>query len=55
MVEIMKDYLQESEVWTPDGSLVGLEAISSFYSYVFTLLPKGGTEFEMKPQDCQRG
>lgn len=48
--ELMKDYTQESEVWGPDGAMVGLEAISSFYSYVFTLLPKENTTLELKQQ-----
>jgi len=40
LAELMKDYSEESEVWTPNGAIVGLDAISSFYTYVFTLLPK---------------
>ena len=48
MDELMKDYAEQSELWTPDGAIVGLEAISSFYSYAFTLLPKGKTELEIK-------
>lgn len=39
--ELMKDYTEASEIWTPDGAISGLEAISSFFSYVFTLLPTG--------------
>ncbi len=48
MDELMKDYAEQSELWTPDGAIVGLEAISSFYSYAFTLFPKGKTELEIK-------
>ena len=48
MDELMKDYAGQSELWTPDGAIVGLEAISSFYSYAFTLFPKGKTELEIK-------
>lgn len=46
--EIMKDYTEQSEVWTPKGAIVGLEGISSFFSYVFTLLPRESTKLEMK-------
>lgn len=46
--ELMKDYTEESEVWTPDGEIVGLDAISSFFSYAFTLFPKGDTTLEIK-------
>ncbi len=46
--ELIKDYTEESEIWTPDGTMVGLKAISSFFSYVFTLFPKGNTKFELK-------
>ena len=48
MDELMKDYVQQSELWTPDGAIVGLEAISSFYAYAFTLFPKGKTDLEIK-------
>jgi len=48
MDELMKDYAEQSELWTPDGAIVGLEAISSFYAYAFTLFPKGKTELEIK-------
>ncbi len=44
----MKDYTEHSEVWTPDGEIVGLDAISAFYSYAFTLFPKGNTSLEIK-------
>ena len=46
--ELMKDYTEESELWTPDGAIVGLKAISSFFSYAFTLFPKGNTKLEVK-------
>lgn len=45
---LMKDYTEHSEVWTPDGEIVGLTAISSFYTYAFTLFPKGNTTLELK-------
>ncbi len=48
--EIMKDYTEQSELWTPDGPIVGLKAISSFFSYALTLFPKGNTKFELKKQ-----
>jgi hypothetical protein len=46
--ELMKDYAEQSELWTPDGAIVGLKAISSFYSYAFTLFPKDNTRLEIK-------
>lgn len=48
--ELMKDYTAESEIWSPEGQIVGIEAISAFFSYVFTLLPKDKTRFELKYQ-----
>jgi hypothetical protein len=46
--ELIKDYTEESEVWTPDGAIVGLKDISSFFSYAFTLFPKDKTKLEIK-------
>jgi hypothetical protein len=46
--ELMKDYTEQSEIWTPDSEIVGLAAISSFYSYAFTLFPKGNSTLELK-------
>ena len=48
MSELMKDYTEDSEVWTPNGTFTGLEAISSFFQYVFALMPKEGTQLEVK-------
>ena len=48
MDEVMKGYAEDAEVWTPNGTLVGTEAIASFLSYAFTVLPKGPTSFELK-------
>ena len=48
--ELMQDYTERSELWTPDGALVGLKAISSFFSNVFTFFPKGNTKLELKKQ-----
>jgi len=48
IVELMKDYSEQSELWTPDGAIVGLQAISSFFSYAFTLFPKDKTKLEIK-------
>ncbi|WP_375434152.1 nuclear transport factor 2 family protein [uncultured Hymenobacter sp.] len=47
---LIKDYVPTSEVWTPDGALIGLDSISSFYSYVFTLLPKESLHFEVRKE-----
>ena len=46
--EMMKDYTEQSEVWTSEGAIVGLEAISSFFSYVFTLLPQESIQLDIK-------
>ena len=46
--EIMEDFTEQSEVWTPEGAIVGLEAISSFFSYAFTLFPKESTRLDIK-------
>jgi hypothetical protein len=48
MEELMKDYTEQSELWTPDGPVTGLKAISSFFSYAFTLFPKDKTKLEIK-------
>ena len=46
--ELMKDYTEQSEVWTPEGPIAGLEAISAFFSYAFTLFPKDTTSLKIK-------
>ncbi|GEO05152.1 hypothetical protein AAE02nite_28160 [Adhaeribacter aerolatus] len=48
LAELMKDYSAESEVWTPDGAVVGLEAIAAFYTYIFSLLPKEQFNLDIK-------
>jgi ketosteroid isomerase-like protein len=45
--EIMKDYIEESEVLTPEGSLKGLTAIRDFFSNYFDVIPTGST-FDLK-------
>lgn len=45
--EIMKDYTEESEVFTPSGPLKGLEAIRAFFEAFFKAIPTGSA-FEMK-------
>jgi hypothetical protein len=46
--ELMKDYTEASELWMPEGEIIGLQAISAFYSYAFSLFPKGKTYLEEK-------
>lgn len=46
--ELLDDYTDQSELWTPEGPIVGLEAISSFYTWAFTLFPKDPTTLEIK-------
>ena len=48
LTELMGDYTEESELWTQDGIIAGKEAISSFFSYAFTLFPKDKTVLEIK-------
>jgi hypothetical protein len=45
--EIMKDFMEESELLTPDGALKGLNAIRSFFEEIFKIVPKGSA-LEMK-------
>ncbi|HYJ37258.1 MAG TPA: nuclear transport factor 2 family protein [Chitinophagaceae bacterium] len=46
--EVMKDYTDESEIWTSEGIIHGLDDIASFFSYIFTVLPRGGTQLGLK-------
>jgi hypothetical protein len=52
--EIMKGYTDESEIWTTEGTIRGIDAISSFFTYVFTVLPKG-TQFGVKQKIVSDG
>ncbi len=45
--EIMKDYTEESEVFSLSGPLKGLVSIREFFKAFFTIIPSGST-FEMK-------
>ena len=45
---IMDDFTEQSEVWTQEGAIKGLEAIRSFFTYAFTLFPKDGTRLDIK-------
>lgn len=47
LTEILKDYTEEAEVWTPDGPLKGLTAIRMFFAVYFVTIPTG-SPFEMK-------
>ena len=47
--EIMKDYTEESELVTPQGSVKGLVPIRKFFGDCFNLIPIGSA-FEMKQQ-----
>ena len=44
---IMKDYTEESELFTPNGSLKGLAEIRKFFEAFFIAIPTGST-FEMQ-------
>lgn len=39
--ELMKDYTEESQLFTPDGHLLGLAAIKEFFQSIFKLIPWG--------------
>jgi len=41
--EIIKDFTEQSELLTPQGSLKGLSAIRSFFEEIFKAVPKGST------------
>ena len=43
--EIIKDYTEQSILYTPNGEIKGLEGIKGFFDYVFTLLPKESFQF----------
>jgi len=43
----MKDFMEASELLTPEGPLKGLNAIRSFFEEIFKILPKGSA-LEMK-------
>ena len=45
--EIMKDYTEQSEIWTAKGPLKGLEQIRSFFSASLPLFPAGMTKFDI--------
>lgn len=45
--EIMNDYTEESQVFTPGGLLSGLSAIRKFFEEFFLAIPSGSA-FEMK-------
>ena len=48
LAEVMDDYTEESELWTQNGIIAGKDAISSFFTYAFTLFPKDETSLEIK-------
>lgn len=45
--EILKDYTQQSEILTIDGTVKGLKDIRQFFVDIFILIPTG-CDFEMK-------
>ena len=45
---VMEDYTEESELWTIEGIIKGVDAISTFFSYAFTLLPKKKTALHIQ-------
>ena len=53
--ELMNDYTEQSEVWTPQGAIVGLEAISTFFSNAFPLFPKNKTRLDIKQKIVKGG
>ncbi len=45
---LMEDYTEQSELWTTEGIITGVDAISAFFSYAFTLLPKKKTALHIQ-------
>ncbi len=45
---IMSDYAQDAVLFTPDGPLVGPEALRPFFVTLFAEFAKPGASFEMK-------
>ena len=45
--EIMKDFTEESELWTAEGPLKGLSQIQGFFSSMFPLFPTGQTQLNL--------
>lgn len=45
---LMEDYSEQSELWTGEGIITGVDAISAFFSYAFTLLPKNKTALHIE-------
>ena len=45
---IMDDFTEESEVWTREGAIKGMDAIRAFFSYAFTLFPSNSTRLDLK-------
>lgn len=50
LAEIMKDYTDESELWSPQGRVAGLAAIEEFFAQAFGLVPAGQTTFNLTQQ-----
>ncbi|RYG39906.1 MAG: nuclear transport factor 2 family protein [Chitinophagaceae bacterium] len=48
--ELLKDYTEDSVLLTPSDSLKGITAISNFYSWAISALPKGQTQLELLQQ-----
>jgi len=51
--EIMKDYTEDSELFTPEGLLNGLSTIRQFFADYFVIVPTGST-FDMKQLTVSR-
>lgn len=45
--EILKDYTEDSEIFTPSGPIKGLPAIEKFFADYFKAIPTGSA-FELK-------
>ena len=52
---LMDDYTEQSELWTAEGVITGIDAISSFFNYAFTLLPKKKTAFHIQKMIVRSG
>ena len=51
--EILKDYTEDSEIFTPSGPIKGLLAIEQFFTDYFNAIPTGSA-FELKQLAVRR-
>jgi hypothetical protein len=45
--EMLKDYTEDSVVWTADAEFKGKDAIAFFFGEVYKIMPKGSTKLDV--------